>query len=150
MPVVGLNDMKEENDDDERQAYYAGGNTNAGGGRCAARRPYGSTSELPGPLKPTGPLAAPWAQLWPGCVAVGQQITRHTVSRATVLCRHTRVAVWPPVTLVSRDSRDTRVAVLCRRSGQEILDPREFMKRARDEMGAQSVEAHRAANPPPG
>ena len=43
MPVVGLNDMKEENDDDERQAYYAGGNTNAGGGRCAARRPYGST-----------------------------------------------------------------------------------------------------------
>ena len=79
MPVVGLNDMKEENDDDERQAYYAGGNTNAGGGRCAARRPYGSTSELPGPLKPTAPLAAPWAQLWPGCVAAGQQITRHTV-----------------------------------------------------------------------
>ena len=35
MPVVGLNDMKEENDDDERQAYYAGGNTAAGGGRCA-------------------------------------------------------------------------------------------------------------------
>ena len=35
-------------------------------------------------------------------------------------------------------------------SGQEVLDPREFMKRARDEMGAQSVEAHRAANPPPG
>ena len=55
MPVVGLNDMKEENDDDERQAYYAGGNTNAGGGRCAARRPYGSTSELPGPPKPPGP-----------------------------------------------------------------------------------------------
>ena len=83
-------------------------------------------------------------------MAVGQKITRHTVSRATVLCRHTRVAVWPPVTRVSRDTRDTRVAVLCRRSGQEILDPREFMKRARDEMGAQSVEAHRAANPPPG
>ena len=67
-----------------------------------------------------------------------------------MLCRHTRVAVWPPVTRVSRDTRDTRVAVLCRHSGQEILDPREFMKRARDEMGAQSVEAHRAANPPPG
>ena len=68
-----------------------------------------------------------------------------------MLCRHTRDrAVWPPVTRVSRDTRDTRVAVLCGRSGQEILDPREFMKRARDEMGAQSVEAHRAANPPPG
>jgi len=67
MPVVGLNDMKEENDDDERQAYYAGGNTAAGGG-----------------------------------------------------------------------------------SGQEILDPREFMKRARDEMGAQSVDAHQAANPAAG
>ena len=39
MPVVGLNDMKEENDDDERQAYYAGGNTAAGGGRCATWRP---------------------------------------------------------------------------------------------------------------
>ena len=51
---------------------------------------------------------------------------------------------------MTRVTRDTRVAVLCRRSGQEILDPREFMKRARDEMGAQSVEAHRAANPPPG
>ena len=62
--------------------------------------------------------------------------------RATVLCRHTRVA---PVTRVTREAR---VAVLC--SGQEILDPREFMKRARDEMGAQSVEAHRDANPPPG
>ena len=46
MPVVGLNDMKEENDDDERQAYYAGGNTAAGGGRCAA-----CTSELPDPLE---------------------------------------------------------------------------------------------------
>ena len=31
------------------------------------------------------------------------------------------------------------------RSGQEVLDPREFMKRARDEMGAQSIDAHRAA-----
>eukprot|EP00900_Chrysochromulina_parva_P008263 jgi/Chrpa1/17438/Chrysochromulina_OHIO_Genome00000841-RA len=30
-------------------------------------------------------------------------------------------------------------------SGQEVLDPREFMKRARDEMGAQSIDAHRAA-----
>ena len=79
-------------------------------------------------------------------MAVGQQIALGTLcGRATVLCRHTRVAVWPPVTRVSRDTRDTRVAVLCRRSGQEILDPREFMKRARDEMGAQSVEAHRAA-----
>ena len=84
-------------------------------------------------------------------MAVGQEIAHGTLcGRATVLCRHTRVAVWPPVTRVSRDTRDTRVAVLCRRSGQEILDPREFMKRARDEMGAQSVEAHRAANPPPG
>jgi UBX domain-containing protein 1 len=26
-----------------------------------------------------------------------------------------------------------------------VLDPREFMKRARDEMGAQSIDAHRAA-----
>jgi len=30
-------------------------------------------------------------------------------------------------------------------SGQEVLDPREFMKRARDERGAQSIDAHRAA-----
>lgn len=32
-------------------------------------------------------------------------------------------------------------------SGQEILDPREFMKRARDEMGAQGVDEWRANNP---
>jgi hypothetical protein len=45
---------------------------------------------------------------------------------------------------------DTCLAVLLCGSGQEILDPREFMKRARDEMGAQSVDAHRAANPAAG
>lgn len=32
-------------------------------------------------------------------------------------------------------------------SGQEILDPTEFMKRARDEMGAQSVDDWRAQQP---
>eukprot|EP00320_Phaeocystis_rex_P003239 CAMPEP_0119069628 /NCGR_PEP_ID=MMETSP1178-20130426/24340_1 /TAXON_ID=33656 /ORGANISM="unid sp, Strain CCMP2000" /LENGTH=266 /DNA_ID=CAMNT_0007051405 /DNA_START=34 /DNA_END=834 /DNA_ORIENTATION=- len=32
-------------------------------------------------------------------------------------------------------------------SGQEILDPREFMKRARDEMGAQSVDEHNSNKP---
>ena len=34
-----------------------------------------------------------------------------------------------------------------RGSGQEILDPREFMKRARDEMGAKSVDEHNSNNP---
>ena len=35
-------------------------------------------------------------------------------------------------------------------SGQEVLDPREFMKRARDEMGAQTVgEYNDAQGPPP-
>ena len=78
-------------------------------------------------------------------MAVGQEIAHGTLcGRATVPCRHTRVAVWPPVTRVSRD---TRVAVLCRRSGQEILDPREFMKRAREEMGAQGIDEYRANNP---
>jgi UBX domain-containing protein 1 len=32
-------------------------------------------------------------------------------------------------------------------SGQEILDPREFMKRAREEMGAQGIDEYRANNP---
>lgn len=35
-------------------------------------------------------------------------------------------------------------------SGQEILDPREFMQRARNEMGAQQVDEYLANNPPPG
>ena len=34
-------------------------------------------------------------------------------------------------------------------SGQETLDPREFMKRARDEMGAQTVGEQAAMGPPP-
>ena len=34
-------------------------------------------------------------------------------------------------------------------SGQEVLDPREFMKRARDEMGAQSVGEWRDGQGPP-
>jgi len=33
-------------------------------------------------------------------------------------------------------------------SGQEVLDPREFMKRARDEMGAQTVGEHTEAQGP--
>ena len=78
MPVVGLNDMKEENDDDERQAYYAGGNTNAGGGRCAARRPYGSTRPSEANRPPSRALrpALAWVRgRWPAdhpahCVAV--------------------------------------------------------------------------------
>ena len=32
-------------------------------------------------------------------------------------------------------------------SGQEVLDPREFMKRARDEMGAQTVDQWRDSQP---
>jgi UBX domain-containing protein 1 len=35
------------------------------------------------------------------------------------------------------------------RSGQEVLDPKEFMKRARDEMGAQTVGEHQDAQGPP-
>jgi len=64
MPLVTMNELKEENDDEKRERYYAGGQGQNGGG-----------------------------------------------------------------------------------SGQEILDPREFMKRARDEMGAQTNEEYSADNP---
>ena len=64
MPLVTMNDLKEETDDEKRQAYYAGGQGQNGGG-----------------------------------------------------------------------------------SGQEILDPREFMKRAHEEMGAQSVDEWQQGQP---
>ena len=32
-------------------------------------------------------------------------------------------------------------------SGQEVLDPREFMRRARDEMGASTIDEHQQSQP---
>ena len=56
----------------------------------------------------------------------------------------------PPLTLAAAPTSLLRDVGGCRRSGQEVLDPREFMKRARDEMGAQTVgEWQDGQGPPP-
>ena len=65
--------------------------------------------------------------------------------RLRLLMRSACALLWP---VMCAWFAELCVAWVCFGSGQEVLDPREFMKRARDEMGAQTVGEWREGQGP--